>query len=215
MFQLWYCFVARSLVREGDFDKLMQGNINCDVLFVAESRAIVRYIATNYEGLNLLGSTPQEKAMVDQWSCRAIVRYIATNYEGLNLLGSTPQEKAMVDQWVEVEAHSFEPPVLEILGELYFGPKVQKVPDVAVVEENITKLEKVLDIYDAQLAKSKYLAGDFYSMADLVHIPMLHRFVTSTGKESLVTSRKHVHAWYENISSRPAWKKIVEQYPDL
>ncbi|KAG6542042.1 hypothetical protein Mapa_016552 [Marchantia paleacea] len=181
MFQLWYWFVARSLIREGDFDKMIQGNINCDVLFVAESRAIVRYIATNYEGLNLLGSTPKEKAMVDQW--------------------------------VEVEGHSFETPVVNILVELFFGPKfLQKVPDVAVTEENITKLEKALDIYDAQLAKSKYLAGDFYSMADLVHVPMLHRFVTSTRKESLVISRKHVHAWYENITSRPAWKKIVERY---
>ncbi|BFI08098.1 protein MpGST31 [Marchantia polymorpha subsp. ruderalis] len=90
-----------------------------------------------------------------------------------------------------------------------------RVPDVAVVEENLSKFEKLLNIYDAQLAKTKYLAGDFYSMADLAHIPLLHRFVASSGKESLVTSRKHVNAWYETITSRPAWKKIVEQYPDV
>ncbi|KAG6544986.1 hypothetical protein Mapa_013678 [Marchantia paleacea] len=191
---------------------LSMNEMNVQSELIVDDQHNPEYLAT----LNSFGKHPAvEFDGFNLYESRAIVRYIATNYEGLNLLGSTPQEKAMVDQWVEVEAHSFEPPVLEILGELYFGPKVQKVPDVAVVEENITKLEKVLDIYDAQLAKSKYLAGDFYSMADLVHIPMLHRFVTSTGKESLVTSRKHVHAWYENISSRPAWKKIVEQYPDL
>ncbi|KAG6542783.1 hypothetical protein Mapa_015860 [Marchantia paleacea] len=192
---------------------LAMNEMNVQSELIVDDQHNPEYLAT----LNPFGKHPAvEFDGFNLYESRAIVRYIATNYEGLNLLGSTPKEKAMVDQWVEVEGHSFEPPVLKILVELFFGPKfVQKVPDVAVWEENITKLEKVLDIYDAQLAKSKYLAGDFYSMADLVHIPMLHRFVTSSGKESLVTSRKHVHAWYENITSRPAWKKIVEQYPDL
>ncbi|BBN03626.1 glutathione S-transferase [Marchantia polymorpha subsp. ruderalis] len=150
------------------------------------------------------------------YESRAILRYVVTNYGGLHLLGSTPKEKAMVDQWFEVQGCYFDPPVRSIVLELYFFPKFEgRVPDVAVVEENLSKFEKLLNIYDAQLAKTKYLAGDFYSMADLAHIPMLHRFVASSGKESLVTSRKHVNAWYETITSRPAWKKIVEQYPDV
>ncbi|KAG6542780.1 hypothetical protein Mapa_015857 [Marchantia paleacea] len=192
---------------------LAMNEMNVQSEVIVDDHRSPEYLAT----INPFGLHPAvEFDGFNLYESRAIVRYIATNYEGLNLLGSTPKEKAMVDQWVEVEGHSFETPVVNILVELFFGPKfLQKVPDVAVAEENITKLEKVLDIYDAQLAKSKYLAGDFYSMADLVHIPMLHRFVTSSGKESLVTSRKHVHAWYENITSRPAWKKIVEEYPDL
>ncbi|KAG6544996.1 hypothetical protein Mapa_013688 [Marchantia paleacea] len=138
---------------------LSMNEMNVQSELIVDDQHNPEYLAT----LNPFGKHPAvEFDGFNLYESRAIVRYIATNYKGLNLLGSTRQEKAMVDQWVEVEAHSFEPPVLEILGELYFGPKVQKVPDVAVVEENITKLEKVLDIYDAQLAKSKYLAGDFY-----------------------------------------------------
>lgn len=149
------------------------------------------------------------------YESRAIARFVATKFEsqGPNLLGSTPEEKALVDQWVEVEGHTFHPLILQINVERVFKPFFKQQGDEAVVEENCTKLEKVLDIYEAQLAKTKYLAGDFYSMADLVHIPMLYYFVAKPGKESLLTSRKHVNAWWEDISSRPAWLKVLEKYP--
>lgn len=95
---------------------------------------------------------------------RAICRYISDKYEkqGTNLFpGETPQQKALVEQWLEVESQNFNPLVTSIVFNIVFGPAVYGVPcDDKAVESSYTKLEAVLDIYEAHLAKgSLYLAG--------------------------------------------------------
>ena len=79
----------------------------------------------------------------------------------------------------------------------------------------MAKLEKVLDVYEEHLSKNKYLAGDFFSMADLSHLPLTDYLVNVAKRGKGVTSRKHVNAWWEDISSRPAWKKVLELQPKM
>jgi glutathione S-transferase len=81
-----------------------------------------------------------------------------------------------------------------------------------VVHENVSKLEKELDVYEAHLSKNKYLAGDFYSIADLVHIPYTYFLIKYTTKGHVITSRKHVKAWFDDICARKSWQKIVKEY---
>eukprot|EP01018_Ginkgo_biloba_P017885 Gb_28401 [translate_table: standard] len=83
-----------------------------------------------------------------------------------------------------------------------------KVP--ALQDGNLTKLGTVLDIYEQRLSKTKYLASDFYSLADLTHLPFTYHVVNRPDKAYLIRDRKHVNAWWEEISSRPAWKKVLE-----
>ncbi|KAL6176153.1 hypothetical protein ACLB2K_052788 [Fragaria x ananassa] len=67
----------------------------------------------------------------------------------------------------------------------------------------------ILNVYDARLKSSKYLAGDFFSIADLNHFPYLFYFMRSPWT-SVVNDRPHVKAWWEDISSRPSFKKVAE-----
>ncbi|KAG6554354.1 hypothetical protein Mapa_004271 [Marchantia paleacea] len=146
---------------------------------------------------------------------RAIAKYIANKYasQGQNLVGSTVEEKARVDMWIDVEALILQPIIIMINGQTFYLPKVYNVAtNEALLEENCAQADKLLEVYDAHLAKNKYLAGDFYSIADMVHLPLLYIFMNKTGKEGMVTSRKHVNAWWEDISSRPAWKKVLEKH---
>ena len=81
--------------------------------------------------------------------------------------------------------------------------------DEKAVKESEEKLGKVLDIYEQRLSKSKYLAGDFYSLADLTHLPFTYSLVNYIGKGYMVKVRKHVNAWWEDISNRPSWKRAL------
>lgn len=56
---------------------------------------------------------------------------------------------------------------------------------------------------------TKYLAKNFYSLADLHHFPCTYYFMTSPWA-SLVNEWPRVKAWWEDISSRPASKKVAE-----
>ncbi|MCD7446436.1 hypothetical protein HAX54_007748 [Datura stramonium] len=94
--------------------------------------------------------------------------------------------------------------------QLLVFPKMGHNSDLTVVQKCADKLEKVLDIYEQRLSESKYLAGDFFSLADLSHLPSLRFVMNEGGFAHLVTERKSLHDWYLDISSRPSWNKVLD-----
>ncbi|XP_057433812.1 glutathione S-transferase F9-like [Lotus japonicus] len=148
------------------------------------------------------------------YESRAIIRYYAEKYknQGTELLGKTIEERGLVEQWLDVEAHSFQPPIHNLVNHVLFAPILGTPSDPKVIEESDEKLVKVLDIYEERLSKSKYLAGDFFSLADLSHLSFGHYLVNQTGRGNFVRERKHVSAWWDDISSRPSWQKVLQQY---
>jgi glutathione S-transferase len=125
------------------------------------------------------------------------------------LFGKTAKDKALVNQWLEVESQNYNPCVSSILYQVLFAPMQGRQTDETLVKQQLEKLEKVLDIYEAHLSKNKYLAGDFFSLADLSHIPCTYYLVDAAKKGDGITSRKHVSAWWEDISSRASWKTVT------
>jgi glutathione S-transferase len=145
------------------------------------------------------------------YESRAMARYISDKFEsqGTPLFGKTAKDKALVNQWLEVESQNYNPCVSSIVYQLVFVPMQGKQGDETVVKQQLEKLEKILDIYEAHLSKNKYLAGDFFSLADLSHIPYTFYLVNVAKKGEGITSRKHVSAWWEDISSRASWKMVT------
>ncbi|KAK7845384.1 glutathione s-transferase f13 [Quercus suber] len=138
---------------------------------------------------------------VSLFESRVINRYLARKHKDIGtdlLLSNSLTQSALVETWMEVEAHKFDSP-----------SSYGKAPDKQVIETEMEKLGKVLDVYEERLSKSKYLAGENYSLADLHHIPHLVYF-KKTSKANAITSRPHVSAWWNDISSRPATVKISE-----
>ncbi|XP_031472941.1 glutathione S-transferase F9-like [Nymphaea colorata] len=143
---------------------------------------------------------------------RAILRYCSEKYssQGTDLHGKTIEERALVEQWLEVESHNFNAPALSLVFQLMYASKLGIPQNEEEIKSSEEKLNKVLDVYEERLSKSKYLGGDFFSLADLTHLPLIHYLVHDCGKESLVKGRQHVSLWWEDISSRPSWKKVLE-----
>ncbi|KAK3194043.1 hypothetical protein Dsin_025353 [Dipteronia sinensis] len=143
---------------------------------------------------------------------RAITAYVAEKFKetGTDLIRHKDiKEAALVKVWIEVESQQYQPAISPIVYQYFVAPIQGKSPDQAIVDANVEKLGKVLDIYEAKLSESKYLAGDFYSLADLHHLPYTYYFM-KTPCASLVNERPHVKAWWDDISSRPAFKKVAE-----
>ncbi|KAG0562209.1 hypothetical protein KC19_9G126600 [Ceratodon purpureus] len=145
------------------------------------------------------------------YESRAIVRYIAEKYKdaGPNILGSTLEEKALVNQWVDVEAHQFNDFAFAPWSMEYYLSWMMKRPlNEALVAPLYEKLGYFLDVAEKHLSKTKYLAGNFFSMVDLNIAPSLLR--VSVLQPELINDRKNVKQWYESITSRPAFKKMLE-----
>ncbi|CAN6701623.1 unnamed protein product [Malus baccata var. baccata] len=134
---------------------------------------------------------------------RAIIRYYAEKYksQGTDLLGKTMEERGLVEQWLEVEASNYHQPLDNIVTHILFASAMGISSDPKIIQESEEKVGKVLDIYEERLSKSKYLAGDFFSLADLSHLPFTHYLANSMGKEYMIRDREHVSAWWDDISS--------------
>lgn len=117
-------------------------------------------------------------------------------------------EKASIDQWLEAEGQSFNPPSSVLVFQLAFAPRMKIKQDEGMIKQNEAKLAKALDIYEKRLGESRYLAGDDFTLADLSHLPNTQYLMNAIGE--VFTSRKNVDRWWDEISSRESWKKVVE-----
>jgi glutathione S-transferase len=113
---------------------------------------------------------------------------------------------ALVDVWLEVEAHQYSSALSPILFEVLIKPMLGGACDQKVVEENLEKLKKVLEVYEARLSKTKYLAGD--CLADLTHVSMTLTLF-ATPHASVLDAYPHVKAWWTGLMERPSVQKVA------
>ncbi|OVA14845.1 Glutathione S-transferase [Macleaya cordata] len=166
-----------------------------------------------YLAKNPFGQIPAvEDGHITLFESRAINGYVTNKYKdiGTDLLHQDNfEERAFVAVWHEVEAQQFNPVISPIIYQHFIVPMYGGTADQSVIDANVEKLGKVLDVYEERLSKNKYLAGNFYSLADLHHIPFTHYFMFTPWAD-VINSRPHVKAWWEDISSRPATVKVAQ-----
>lgn len=113
-----------------------------------------------------------------------------------------------MEVWVEVEAQRYEPPAAKLTWELGIKPLLGMDADEAVVKAQEAELAKVLDVYEARLAHSKYLGAHAFTLADLHHLPTIN-YLMATPVKAAFHARPHVAAWATDIMARPSWLKLL------
>nr|CAB3474347.1 unnamed protein product [Digitaria exilis] len=139
---------------------------------------------------------------------RAICKYAARKNKPELLKEGSLAESAMVDVWMEVEANQYTSLLNPILFECLVKPMLGGTTDQKVVQENLEKLKKVLEVYEARLTKCKYLAGDFLSLADLNHVSAT-LCLFATPHASVFDGYPHVKAWWSGLMARPSVQKVA------
>ncbi|OIV99011.1 hypothetical protein TanjilG_29414 [Lupinus angustifolius] len=151
---------------------------------------------------------------ISLFESRAISRYVCEKHVdkgNKGLYGTNPLAKASIDQWLEAEGQSFSPPSSTLVFQLAFAPRMKIKQDEGLIKLNQEKLAKVLDVYDKRLGETRFLAGDEFSLADLSHLPNTQYLLgTETGELFTSDARKNVSRWWNEISTRDSWKKVVE-----
>ncbi|XWS47471.1 hypothetical protein CRYUN_Cryun14cG0154900 [Craigia yunnanensis] len=75
---------------------------------------------------------------------RAVIRFYAEKYksQGTDLLGKTIEERGLVENWLEVEAHSYNPPIYTLTVQIMFSSKLGFPPDENLIKESEESLPK-------------------------------------------------------------------------
>jgi glutathione S-transferase len=146
------------------------------------------------------------------WESAAILRYLASRYGVGSFWPSDLQARAGIDKWAEWSkiniALNFSVPI--------FWRVVRTAPkdrDQAAIGKAIAVLGRYFDLAEARLARSAFLCGDDFTLADIVFGHLLYRYF------DIATDRPEHSAlrrYYERLTERPAFREhVMVSYDEL
>lgn len=136
------------------------------------------------------------------WESNAIVRYLAAKHGLGTLCPADPQQRASADRWMDWQATTLNIPIGACFVQLIRTPAAQR--DMRAVETNRPLAEKRLAMLDAILAKSEYLNGDIFTMADIPAGLSVRRW-QALPVEKL--THPNVNRWLALLAARPGAKQ--------
>lgn len=135
----------------------------------------------------------------------AILRYLANTHGKAPFWPSDPLAQSQIDKWAEWGKRS--------AADLFTGPifwRVVRTPkarhDLPAIAAAIAELETELKVADAQLAKTRYLAGGDFTLADVVLGHVLYRYYDI---EIARADLPNLRRYYDELTARPAYLDTV------
>jgi len=182
----------------------------CDELGVAYDRVDVggafggtkepEYLAINP---NARVPTIEDEGLV-LWESNAIVRYLAVTYGNSGLLPRDNHTRWVAEQWMDWQQTTLHPPATKLFWELIRTEPEDRDPEG--IEAARISCGEAWAILDNSLAKSDFLAGAEFSMADIPLGAAAFRWYAFDIERP---DTPNVRAWYERLCQRPPYKTHI------
>jgi glutathione S-transferase len=137
------------------------------------------------------------------YESRAISRYINEKVGG-NLIPADLKGRAIMEEWISIETSNFTPHMMKFIYDGVF----KRAQEPAVLEAAGKGVETALGVMEAGLAKTAFLAGAQFSLADICFMPYFE-YGMMTPAKAIVAKFPHVSAWWNKVSERPTWQKTA------
>jgi len=156
--------------------------------------------------LNPFGKIPaMTHGDVTLFESSAILRYLDNAFAGPKLWPADVRAAALVDQWVGAACDS-----LLNSAQRYLASRFNFLPVPAeMTKKYLDKTRDVLPVFDRQLAKTRYLAGDTLTAADLVASPAFFYFPEIAELRGILDSQPNCRRWMDDIAARPSFAATV------
>jgi len=164
------------------------------------------YLAINP---NSLVPTLEEEDGFTLWESNSIARYLAGKYDKNNVLEpKDPKQRALASQWMDWQLSVVAPAIHAAFWGLIRTPAEKR--DLAAIKTSQDKTTVAMQMLDAQLAKTAYVAGPAFSYGDIPAGVMCYRY------RQLVPGRPptpNLDRWYDVISKRKPFQDHVGSIP--
>nr|WQA41662.1 glutathione S-transferase [Salix lindleyana] len=87
-----------------------------------------------------------------------------------------------------------------------------KLKNPLVLKRSKEHLVRLLDEVETKLKETAFLAGDEFSMADVMLIPVLARLVLLNVEDEYISSRPNIAEYWVLMQQRPSYKKVIGKY---
>jgi glutathione S-transferase len=167
-----------------------------------------------YLGMNPNGTLPtlQDGEDPPLWETGAILRYLANSYAPHDFWPTDRIARANIDRWSEWSklnvALNFTAPIFWRVVRTPLGSR-----DLPAIRAALGLLSHYLDIAETQLAKSAYLAGSHFTLADIQFGHCLFRYFDIEIERG---HRPHLDRYYSALTTRPAFREhVMISYDEL
>ena len=89
-----------------------------------------------------------------------------------------------------------------------------KLKDAEVIRRSEEHLVRLLDEVETQLNETSYLAGEEFTMADVMLIPIVARLVLLKLENEYINSRPNIAEYWKMVQQRPSYKRVIGKYFD-
>jgi glutathione S-transferase len=142
---------------------------------------------------------------------RAICWYIDDVFKGPKIVPADPVTAAQVEQWVSVVNTHIDPVWLRQYLRAYVFPKTPDgSPERDTIEAALPKMEPQFVTMDRAVAKTGYLVGDTFTLADMNFLPILFYMGRPPESSALLQRMPALKAYLDRHMAR---KSVQETLP--
>jgi glutathione S-transferase len=163
------------------------------------------YLAMNPNGL--VPTLEEEDGFV-LWESNTIIRYLAARHGAGTLEPADLRTRALASKWMDWQLSVLGPAITPVFWGLIRTPPGER--DHKAIADGKVKTIAAVKILDDQFAKTRYAAGEAFSMGDIPIAIMCYRFC------GLIPERPalpNFERWYAAIAARKAFRDHVASVP--
>ena len=156
------------------------------------------YLAMNP---NSLVPTLEEEDGFTLWESNSVVRYLAAKHGG-TLEPKDAKARAKAQQWMDWQLSVMGPAITPVFWGLIRTPPEKR--DQTAIDNGKAKTTDAAKILDAQLGKTRFMAGEEFSYGDIPVGVMVRRYVELVPERPALAN---LERWFGEIAKRPAFKE--------
>lgn len=140
------------------------------------------------------------------WESNTVLRYLANRFEARQLYPQDALPRSQVERWMDWELASLQPAFIDLFWGYYRTPAHAR--DAVAIAAAQRRCQHLFRLLDRQLSNGAYLAGDYFSLADIACGVCLYRYF-NMGLE--VERPPQLVGWYQRLSQRAAFRHTIMQ----
>jgi glutathione S-transferase len=141
---------------------------------------------------------------------RAICYYIDHAFDGPPLSPRDPIEGARTEEWISLVNTSIDPLIMRQYLRAYIFPNTPDgSPDRAAIDAALPKMEQHFTVLDRAVARTGFLVGDSFTLADINLLPILFYMNKMPESGAMLRQATRLDAYYRRHWARPSAREAA------
>jgi glutathione S-transferase len=194
--------------------------------FVWVTRILCMEKGAPYKHVQVMAHTPEVDAIhpfgkipvmrhgdVTLCESRAICLYIDRVFDGPSLMPRDTVTAMQTEQWISIVCTTLDPLWLRQYYAAYvLTARAGKDPDRAKIEEVVPKMAPQFEVMERAVAKTGYLVGDSFTLADAYLTPILYYMNAVPESKALLAKAPHLSAYLDRHLGRRSVQETKPQF---